>query len=193
MLCRRLVLFFLVLIVASCSQQTDVIKSSEEKSCKPDISFTPSSIEISSEGLFILKGTKSNFNYDLKNKNWICRSFQSPLINSFYGKDAKQMSYALIARQTDVSDIMEQDLNVSLKTGIRDFVTRQCQLIGLSYLFEIKDSLNVKIFGCQINPKIDSAIMWKAEATTGSLQIAYLPLYQPFVSQLLRNIESGYY
>jgi hypothetical protein len=193
MLCKRLVLFFLVLIVASCSQQTAVIKSSEEKSCKPDISFTPSSIEISSEGLFILKGTKSNFNYDLKNKNWTCRSFQSPLINSFYGKDAKQMSYALIARQTDVSDIMEQDLNVSLKTGIRDFVTRQCQLIGLSYLFEIKDSLNVKIFGCQINPKIDSAIMWKAEATTGSLQIAYLPLYQPFVSQLLRNIESGYY
>ena len=193
MLCRRLVLFFLVLIVASCSQQTDVIKSSEAKSCKPDISFTPSVIEVSSEGLFILKGIKSNYKYDLKNKNWTCRSFQSPLINSFSGKDAKQMSYALIARQTDVSDIMEQDLNVSLKTGIRDFVTRQCQLIGLSYLFEIKDSLNVKIFGCQINPKIDSAIMWKAEATTGSLQIAYLPLYQPFVSQLLRNIESGYY
>ena len=193
MLCRRLVLFFLALIVASCSQQTDVIKSSEEKSCKPDISFTPSAIEVSSEGLFILKGIKSNYKYDLKNKNWTCRSFQSPLINSFSGKDAKQMSYALIARQTDVSDIMEQDLNVSLKTGIRDFVTRQCQLIGLSYLFEIKDSLNVKIFGCQINPKIDSAIMWKAEATTGSLQIAYLPLYQPFVSQLLRNIESRYY
>ena len=193
MFSRWLGLLFLLLMVASCSQQTGMTNFSDEKSCKPDVAFAPNTVEVNAKGIFNLKGKKFDYNYDLKNKNWTCGPFQSPSINSFYGKDAKQMSYALVAKQTDVADIMEQDLNVSLKTGARDFVTRQCQLIGLSYLFEIKDSPNVKIFGCQINPQIDSAIMWKSEVTTGSLQIAYLPLYQPFVSQLLRNIEGGYY
>ena len=98
MFSRWLGLLFLLLMVASCSQQTGMTNFSDEKSCKPDVAFAPNTVEVNAKGLFNLKDNKFDYNYDLKNKNWTCGPFQSPSINSFYGKDAKQMSYALVAK-----------------------------------------------------------------------------------------------
>ena len=179
--------FLFFLWVSSCSPNFIFPNSSATRNCEPNKSFTPSSATFTRSGQIIFATNKQEFYFGLVEKNWQCEKLKSKVINSFKVPSAQTFKFSLPTQDNSQPDILETRMNFDSSNEFQSFVSAQCASEGLSYLFEVSASAGQKIYGCQINPQISSAIMWKQTNLSSSIDIAYLPFYQPFVDRLLQS------
>ena len=157
--------------------------------CTPKATFTPSTVNITSSGVFSFFSKNQNFNYDLKNSKWACELPNTPIVNTFEQIDAQMVLETINSKKNKSSEVITKNIELTPRTEFRSYVTKHCDMLGLSYLFELDAGPNKKIIGCQVNVLANSAIMWKQSNNDPSVQIAYLPIYQPFFNQYLNSIE----
>jgi hypothetical protein len=160
-----------------------------EPICTPKATFTPSTVNITSSGVFSFFSKNQNFNYDLKNSKWACKLPNAPIVNTFEQVDARMILETINTKRNKSSEVITKKIELTPRTEFRSYVTKHCDMLGLSYLFELDAGLNKKIIGCQINVSANSAIMWKKMNNERLVQVAYLPIYQPFVNQIFNLIE----
>ena len=173
--------FFLV----SCAPKSILPASSTMPQCKPDKKFKPLFAHVTIDGIVSLTDAEARYHYDLKNENWVCNQPKSQIINSFDAADALFIHSVLIDGTRKINDILETRMEFDSKKNLRLFVSEQCTLLGMSYLFEVEGAPNDIIYGCQINPQVNSAVMWKKTINKSFIELAYLPLYQPFINKIL--------
>ena len=174
----------------SCSTTTPFpSKNNDQSNCAPKATFNPSKVNVSSSGVFAFLSKKQNFNYDFINYKWICKKPIAPIVARFEQPDAKLLLKSIISKKNNASEVITKNIELAQKTQFHSYVTKQCDQLGLSYLFELEAGLNKKIIGCQINASANSAIMWKKMNNERLAQVAYLPIYQPFVTQIFNSIE----
>ena len=58
-------------------------------------------------------------------------------------------------------------------------------LVSNHLLFEIRNSEDETIYGCQLNPNISNAVMWKQASQSSLIDVAYINIYQPFIDKML--------
>ena len=186
---KVLITLALCILLQSCTTITPPSsKYNVQTNCAPKTTFRPSTVNITSSGVFSFLAKKQNFNYDLKNAKWVCKTPDNRVVNKFDQVDAEFILEAIISKKDRSSDVITKDVKLAPKTEFRSYVTIQCDLLGLSYLFELEAGPNKKIIGCQITVSANSAIMWKKLDSAFSVQVAYLPIYQPFINQFLNSI-----
>ena len=165
------------------------LQNTIEHNCTPKATFNPSTVNITSSGVFSFSSKNQNFNYDLKNSQWACKVPNTPIVNTFEQVDAQMILETINSKKNKSSEVITKNIKLTPRTEFRSYVTKHCDLLGLSYLFQLDASPNKKVIGCQINMLANSAIMWKQLNDDPSIQVAYLPIYQPFFNQYLNSIE----
>ena len=90
----------------------------------------------------------------------------------------------MVGQKNNAQDVVKSQLAFQAGVNFRSFVDEQCASLGLSYIFQINSSKDELIYGCQINPQVPGAIMWKQTGSALFIELAYLPFYQPFVDRL---------
>ena len=191
MLAKQLIGLIFCFTLASCSHNALLEINKNDQFCEPTHSRMPTSASVSSAGIFSLTDSKSNYLYDLQNSTWICNAPSAPIINSFQEVDAQLILRSIKSEKNKISDLKEQRIEFNQSMDLRSFVNDSCQKVGLSYLFELRGKADEEIFGCQINATIESAIMWQKTAKGPTVRLAHLPIYQPFINQILSSLESG--
>tara|TARA_B110000208_G_C11790242_1_gene437188 strand:+ start:153 stop:785 length:633 start_codon:yes stop_codon:yes gene_type:complete len=190
MLAKQLIGLFCCFILASCSPNDLLEISKNDQVCEPTHTIKPTSASVSSAGIFSLTDSKSNYLYDLRNSTWVCNAPSAPIINSFKEVDAQLILRSIKSEKNKISHLIEQRIEFNQTLDLRSFVNDSCQKVGLSYLFELRGTTDEEIFGCQINTNIESAIMWQKSAKSPTVKVAHLPIYQPFINQILSSLES---
>lgn len=179
-------LFVLLLALATFGCANDAVTSNKENplQCLPAQSFTPVLAEITLSGYLSFSDKISEYYFDLSSDKWSCDAPSSPVVNVFKDSNAETLIGAIKKQKNNIQDILEISLEFDSNQNFRKFVNRQCSSAGLSYLFEVSETIQQKIYGCQINPQVKSAIMWKQTSGSKFIELAYLPLYQPIVDRI---------
>ena len=184
---RSCSLFLFFFWVSSCSPNFISPNLSAKRNCEPDGSFTPSSATINRLGQVIFATDRQEFYFGLVEENWQCEKIKSQVINKFSGASAQVLKASLPKQDNSQTEILETRMNFDSNNEFRSFVSSQCASEGLSYLFEVSAPTGQKVYGCQINPQISSAVMWRKTDQSSSVDIAYLPFYQPFVERFSQS------
>lgn len=190
MLAKQLIGLFVCITLVSCSPSSLIGINKNDRLCEPTHSINPTSASVSSSGIFSLTDAKSKYFYNLESSTWVCNAPSAPIINSFKEVDAQLILRSIKSEKNKISDLVEQRIEFNQTMDLRSFVNDSCQKVGLSYLFELRGTTDEEIFGCQINTNIESAIMWQKSAKSPTVKVAHLPIYQPFINQILSYLES---
>ena len=180
--------FVLLLALATFGCSNNIITSDKPNAlhCPPAQSFIPAVAKVTLSGSLIFSDEMSEYYFDLPSDSWLCKIPSSPVVNVFKDSNAQALSVAVKKKNNNIQDILEIRLEFDGKQGFKNFVSKQCASQGLSYLFEVSETVEQKIYGCQINPQVKSAIMWKRTSRENFIELAYLPVYQPFVNRLIK-------
>ena len=181
---RKLFVLLFVIGASGCSKDIIVSDKPDEPYCAPAQSFVPEMAKVTLGGAMIFSNKNLEYYFDLPSDRWSCEIPNSPVVNTFKDINAQTLNLVLKKQNNKLQDILEIRLEFDGKQDFRDFVSSQCASQGLSYLFEVSGTADQKIYGCQINPRVKSAIMWKRTSRKKFIDLAYLPLYQPFVDRL---------
>ena len=181
---RKIITFIFVSILSSCSPVSEVLVLPEPPQCQPNQAFNPTSAKITLAGSVIFSNQKSDYYFNLPENSWTCTLPNSQVTNLFRGVDASTLIGAVAKQKNNTQDVIKSRLDFSSGGDFRSFVNEQCGSLGLSYLFQVNSSSGERIYGCQINPQVSSAIMWKKTGSDQFIELAYLPFYQPFVDRL---------
>ena len=60
--------------------------------------------------------------------------------------------------------------------------------MGLPLVFESNADKHSVVIGCQKNPNLASAVMWKFESEKNELEVAYFVIYKNVVENILARI-----
>jgi len=183
---RKIFVLLLALAAAGCATDINTSKKPNEPNCSPNPLFIPAMAEITSSGSIIFSDEISKYYFNLPTESWLCELPSSSVINVFKDSNAQALSLAAKQQANNIQDILEIRLKFDGKQKFKDFVSEQCASQGLSYLFEVSETAEQKVYGCQINPQVKSAIMWRRTSEEKFIQIAYLPFYKPFVERLIK-------
>ena len=181
---RKLFVLLFVIGVSGCSKDIIMSDKPDKPYCAPTQSFVPEMAKVTLSGAMVFSDKNLEYYFDLPSASWSCETPNSPVVNTFKDSNAQVLNLLVKKQNSKLQDILEIRLEFDRKQDFRDFVTSQCASQGLSYLFEVSGTVDQKIYGCQINPRVKSAIMWKQTSKTKFIELAYLPLYQPFVDRL---------
>lgn len=181
---RKIITFIFVSILSSCSPVSEVSVLPEPPQCQPNLAFNPTSAKITLAGSVIFSNEKSDYYFNLPENSWTCTLPNSQVTNLFRGVDASTLIGAVAKQNNNTQDVVKSRLDFDGEGDFRSFVNEQCAALGLSYLFQVNGSSDERIYGCQINPQVSSAIMWKKTGSDQFIELAYLPFYQPFVDRL---------
>ena len=181
---RKVIAVLTMLVVLSCSPPTEIATQPDLAECHPRQSFNPTSAKITLAGSVIFSNEKSDYYFNLPENSWTCTSPNSQVTNLFRGVDASTLIGAVAKQKNNTQDVVKSRLDFDSGGDFRSFVNEQCASLGLSYLFQVNSSSDERIYGCQINPQVSSAIMWKQTGLDQFIELAYLPFYQPFVDRL---------
>jgi hypothetical protein len=181
---RKIITFLFMSILSSCSPVSEVSVLPEPPQCQPNRAFNPTSAKITLAGSVIFSNEKSDYYFNLPENSWTCTSPNSQVTNLFRGGDASTLIGAVAKQNNNTQDVVKSRLDFDGGGDFRSFVNEQCAALGLSYLFQVNGSSDERIYGCQINPQVSSAIMWKKTGSDQFIELAYLPFYQPFVDRL---------
>ena len=180
----KVVTFLFILTLSSCSPVPEILIQPELPQCQPTQSFNPTLAKVTLEGIVIFTNEKPDYYFNLQENSWTCSIPNSQVISIFRGPDASTLVGAVASQKNNAQDVVKSQLDFQSGMNFRLFVDEQCASLGLSYIFQINSSKDELIYGCQINPEVSSAIMWKHTGAAPFIELAYLPFYQPFVDRL---------
>ena len=181
---RKVIAVLTILVVLSCSPPTEIVTQPDLAECHPGQSFNPTSAKITLAGSIIFSNGKSDYYFNLPENSWTCTLPNSQVTNLFKSVDALTLIGAVAKQKNNTQDVVKSRLDFDSGGDFRLFVNEQCASLGLSYLFQVNSPKDERIYGCQINPQVSSAIMWKRTGLDRFIELAYLPFYQPFVDRL---------
>lgn len=180
---KKILLLF-VLVLANCSSLIEIPTEINLTQCQPGEPFQPTSAKITLAGNVIFSNKKTDHYFNLPDASWTCAIPNSSVVSLFKGEDALTLIRAVSQKKNNTQDVLTTRLDFIAGSNFRSFVNDHCATLGLSYLFEINSTKDEVVYGCQINPQVLSAIMWKRTANAMFVELAYLPFYQPFVDRL---------
>ena len=185
---RPFSLFFILFWgLSTCSPSMTTTNTSPKKYCEPGDGFLPSLATVTLAGQVIFESKNKEYYFDLPSSNWQCEKLQSPTVNKFKSTNAQDLKRSLRKKDISREDILIARTEMSSRENFQAFVSSKCASEGLPYLFEVSAPRDQQIYGCQINPQITSALMWKRTNNSQDIELAYLPFYQPFVDRILKN------
>ena len=180
----KVITFLFILTLSGCFPVPEVSIQSELQQCQPTQSFSPTLAKVTLAGSVIFSNAKSDYYFNLQENSWTCSIPNSQVISIFKGPDASTLVGAVVGQKNNAQDVVKSQLDFDGGANFRFFVDEKCASLGLSYIFQINSSKDELIYGCQINPQVSSAIMWKQTGAGPFIDLAYLPFYQPFVDRL---------
>ena len=180
----KVITFLFILTLPSCSPVSEISIQPELPQCQPTQSFNPTLAKVTLAGIVIFTNEKPDYYFNLQENSWTCSIPNSQVISIFRGPDASTLVGAVVSQKNNAQDVVKSQLDFGGGADFRSIVDEQCASLGLSYIFQINSSKDERIYGCQINPQVSSAIMWKQTGAAPFIELAYLPFYQPFVDRL---------
>jgi|TARA_B110000211_G_C13969584_1_gene504338 hypothetical protein len=189
-LINKIVLVVLLLAPGCSKNLTSIDRTTKQEtapSCGPqnsDAAYTTTADE-----LLFFSDTHYNFMIDLQTNKKTCAPYKGKINSELPSEDINiliGMAEDLAAGHSPI--ILSQRKLVSSPTLFRTNITKECPAMGLPLVFESNADKHSVVIGCQKNPNLASAVMWKFESEKNELEVAYFVIYKNVVENILARI-----